>query len=89
MQYATKQATYQEYHRASILAMTLPFIETEVRRGSNADEIVRVLRLNIASLRAKGIPCPDVDVNRVVKDYVYEAISIVTGLGISEVRKRF
>lgn len=89
MEYATKQATYQEYHRAVVLAMALPFIETEVRRGSNAEEMIRVLKLNLTALRTKGIPCPDVDINRVIKDYVYEAISIVTGLGISEIRKRF
>ncbi len=76
------------YHRPTLLAMAVSFIEAEVRRGSDAEEMVRVLKLQVEHLRQRGVPLLEIDERRVNKDCVYEAIEIVLGMGISEVRKK-
>jgi len=78
----------QPYHRSAILAMALSFIEAEVRRGSNVEEMVRVLKLQMERLRKLGVSLPEIDDRRINRDYVYEIIEIVTGMGISELRKK-
>jgi len=68
--------------------MALSFIEAEVRRGSNVEEMVRVLKLQMERLRKLGVSLPEIDDRRINRDYVYEIIEIVTGMGISELRKK-
>lgn len=87
-QYATKQVKEQPFHDPSLKAMAAVFIMQEIERGSDAEEIVRVLTLYVTNLRKRGVMLPDVDLTRVNKDYVYEVISVVTGLGIKELRAK-
>jgi hypothetical protein len=64
---------------AVVLAMAAVFMDEEIRRGSNVDDMIRVMRLKTDWLRSCGASLPD---DELKPDAVCELVETVMGKAI-------